>query len=304
MQSQSRTADKAGKGAKNAPHARERARNLLALQKRRDGRNRLLLRVGAPILVVVLLVGVLLIVKHNQKPAASTATPSGSASAAVAQAVAAVPAATFNAIGAGTVQAAPAAITGTALTAGGKPRIVYIGAEYCPYCAAERWSMVVALSRFGSFTGLGVTNSASDDIYPSTATLTFHGATYTSDLLSFTGVETTTNIRSGGGYQPLDTPSAADQTLLANYDPKGSIPFVDLGNEYVISGASYDPTVLQGLTHEQIAAQLSVPASAVAQAVDGSANVITAALCTLTDNKPAAVCTSTGVAAAAMKLPT
>ena len=37
-----------------------------------------------------------------------------------------------------------------ALTSGGKPEILYVGAEYCPYCAAERWAMVVALSRFGT----------------------------------------------------------------------------------------------------------------------------------------------------------
>ena len=27
----------------------------------------------------------------------------------------------------------------------GKPEIVFVGAEYCPYCAAERWPIVMAL---------------------------------------------------------------------------------------------------------------------------------------------------------------
>ena len=49
---------------------------------------------------------------------------------------------------------APTTITGAPLTSGGKPEMLYIGAEYCPYCAAERWAMIVALSRFGTFSGL------------------------------------------------------------------------------------------------------------------------------------------------------
>ncbi|HEX8036257.1 MAG TPA: DUF929 family protein, partial [Ktedonobacterales bacterium] len=32
----------------------------------------------------------------------------------------------------------------------GKPQILYIGAEYCPFCAAERWSLIVVLGRFGA----------------------------------------------------------------------------------------------------------------------------------------------------------
>jgi hypothetical protein len=262
----------------------------------------MLFRVGTPAVVVVLIVAVLLAVKLNQKPATSTAAPSVAASSAVTQAVKSVPVATLDAVGVGTVKTAPSAIEGTALTADGKPRVLYVGAEYCPYCAAERWSMVVALSRFGSFTGLGATNSTSTDVYPDTATLSFHGATYTSDLLSFTGVETTSNVPTATGYATLDTTSAADQALIAKYNAAGTIPFVDLGNKYMINGASYDPAVLKGLTHEQIAAQLSIPTSDVAKAVDGSANVITATLCKLTDDKPAAVCTSPGVVAGASKL--
>jgi hypothetical protein len=32
--------------------------------------------------------------------------------------------------------------------------MLYIGAEYCPYCAAERWPLVMALSKFGTFSNL------------------------------------------------------------------------------------------------------------------------------------------------------
>ena len=294
-----------GKSAKNTGHAGRRARQLQAQQKRRDARRRLLIRVGAPVLVVLAVIATLVIVRINQQPAtAVTGAPSGPAAATVTHAIAAVPAATFDTVGAGTLTAAPTAITGPALTtADGQPRVVYIGAEYCPYCAAERWAVATALSRFGSFTDLGQTTSASADVYPNTATLSFHGATYTSDLLAFTGVETTTNVPTASGYAPLDTPSAADQALDTQYNPQGSIPFIDLGNKYMIAGASFDPAVLQGLSQDEISAKLADPLSPVAQAVDGTANVITAAVCALTGQQPAAVCGSAGVVAAAAKLP-
>jgi hypothetical protein len=60
--------------------------------------------------------------------------------------------------------------------------VLYAGAEYCPFCAAERWALATALSRFGTFTNLGTTASAGGQEYaPNTATLSFHGATYTSN---------------------------------------------------------------------------------------------------------------------------
>ena len=65
---------------------------------------------------------------------------------------------------------------------------------------------------------------------------------------------------------------------MAQYDPQGSIPFLDIGNRYVVIGASYSPQVLAGLSPSQIAAQLQDPSSPVAQAIDGTANDITAAI--------------------------
>jgi hypothetical protein len=73
----------------------------------------------------------------------------------------------------------------------------------------------------------------------------------------------------------------------------GSFPFVDFGNKYVIDGASYDPAVLAGKTWAQVAAALQDPSSPIAKSADGAANVITAAICKLTNNKPATACTST-----------
>jgi hypothetical protein len=206
--------------------------------------------------------------------------------------------ASFEGIGQGSVSALPKPITAPALTENGKPEIIYIGAEYCPYCATERWPMVIALSRFGTFSNLGVTHSASGDVYPSTQTFSFHGATYTSDYLVFHGVETASNVVSGNSYKTLDTPTATEQQILSTYNAPpyvaansaGAIPFVDFGGKYLISGSTYSPQVLQGKTADQIADALNDPSSDIYKGVMGAANTIIAAICNLTGNLPANVC--------------
>lgn len=258
-----------------------------------------------PLAVIVVAVGVLVGVKVLGIGRSTAQTASGTAGNSVVSGVTSVPASVLDKVGAGTANAFPKAIPGTPLTENGKPKVLYVGAEYCPFCAAERWSTVVALSRFGTFSNLGQSASSPQDVYPSTATLSFHGSSYTSSTIAFEGVET----QAEQGV-PLDTLPAEGQKLVDTYDappyvPKesqGSIPFVYIGGKYMISGATYSPQVLQGKTHEQIAAALSNPDSAVAQAVDGSANVITAAICATTKNAPADVCSAAGVQAAAKKL--
>jgi hypothetical protein len=179
--------------------------------------------------------------------------------------------------------------------------VLYIGAEYCPYCAAERWAMIAALSRFGTFNGLSTIRSAARDgsgtaePFPNTATWTFAKASYASKYLTFTPVEQFTNIpdKSTGGYTPLMTLTAAQQALLQKYDGanQGAIPFIDYGNKYMSVGASYDPGVLKGLTWSQIATDLHTPSSPVALAALGAANYATAAICGITNDQPATACT-------------
>lgn len=299
--------------------ARERAearRLEIAARQRKEARRRLVLRVGLPVLLVVLVVVALVVVKVSggfggDKPAAQGVIASGTAPADVVGPVTSLTAADFNQVGAGDVSVTPTPLTGQpALTADGKPRVLYVGAEFCPYCAAERWVVVAALSRFGQFSGLGQTNSSASDVYANTATLSFHGATYTSQYLSFTGYETTTNKLQGSNYATLDTLSSADQAIVAKYNATpyvsqqsaGSIPFQDLGNRYLVSGTSYSPELLGGKTHAQIAAAIADPSTAIGKAVLASANVYTAALCKLTDGQPGDVCSSPGVTAAAGKL--
>src|SRR5262249_24803352 len=141
------------------------------------------------------------------------------ADAAVLKAIGSVPVSAFNEVGAGSATATPIALTdATPLTQDGKPEILYIGAEYCPYCAAERWAMAVALSRFGTLHGVGEISSSPSDVYPSTPTLTCHGSTYTSSYLVFTPREVQSNQVKNGNYTPLDSLTAEQQQLYAKYD--------------------------------------------------------------------------------------
>jgi hypothetical protein len=281
---------------------REKIAAQRAAERRSEQRRRILIASGS-VVVVLAIVLVFVIVKLNGKPAASAQGvsngPTGSSLAAVVNNVTSVPASTLNSVGegGGAVTGKPTTISGTTLTENGKPEMLYIGAAYCPYCAAERWAMIVALSRFGTFSGLSTVHSSSTDVYPNTPTWTFYKSSYTSPYLTFTPVETTTNVADASNTPPyvtLQTPTAAQQALVTKYvGASGSIPFIDFGNKYLISGASYNPALLAGLSWSTIATDLSNPSSPVAQAVDGTANYITAAICKMTGNQPASACTTT-----------
>jgi len=292
---------------------REKIAAQRAAERRAEQRRRILIASGSIIAVIAVVVA-FIVVKANSKPPSGSSSngPTGAALSSVVSKVTSVPASTLDKVGdgGGQVTAKPKAVTGgTPLTANGKPEMLYMGAEYCPFCAAERWSMIVALSRFGTFSGLSTVHSASvngagtAEPYPNTPTFTFHGSTYTSKYLTFTPVETETNVpdKTTGGYTTLEKPTSAQQALLAKYDvppyvpagSNGAIPFIYFGGKAIISGASYSPQVLAGLSWDKIASDLSNPNSPVAKAINGTANYITAAICKMTGNQPASACTAT-----------
>lgn len=187
----------------------------------------------------------------------------------------------------------------------GKPVVLYYGAEYCPYCAVQRWPMVVALSRFGTFEGLRSTTSPPPPAaLPNTPTVTFHGSTYTSEYLVFSAVET--EDRFG---RPLGTPTELQRRLFDTYNVEritgssGAIPFVMIGNRYAWVGSQYDPGVLEGKTFDQIVTALQDPSTEIAKTIGGTANLITAMICELTEGQPAEVCASEAIAKAQAALP-
>jgi hypothetical protein len=307
-----RAAEQAGGKKRVSAQQRLAAERQAAAQAREAAeRRRKVMTAFVPVVVVLLVVAAFIVAKALVGSGAKSGKKGTAAAAEVMNNVSNVPASTFNAVGAGDIKTVPKAINGAAQTADGKPRVLYVGAEYCPFCAAERWAMAVALSRFGTLHNVGQTNSApSPESYPDTSTLSFHGVTYDSPYIAFTPYETATNQVKNGSYTRLDSLTSADEQLFSKYDAppyvssdsKGSIPFVLIGGKYLISGASFDPGVLSGKSHAQIAAALKDPASAISKAVVGTANVITAAICDTTGKKPANVCTSPGVVAAQKKL--
>jgi hypothetical protein len=247
---------------------------------------------------IVLIIAALIAIKVVGGSGGGANTATGPVPADVMTALTSVPTTTLDSVGRGSATQ-PIAIRGSELrNIAGLPDISYIGAEYCPFCAAERWPMIVALSRFGQFSNLSLSHSASDDIYPSTPTFTFVGSSYTSQYVAFDPVEVESNVRQGNGYAQLQTPTPSQQQLLRTYDAApyvpassaGSIPFVDFANLYMISGSSFDPGVLQGKTWSDVASSLSQPTSPPAQGILGTANLLTAMICQSTNNQPADVC--------------
>jgi thiol-disulfide isomerase/thioredoxin len=290
--------------------AREKIAAQRAAQRKQEIRNRMFLTIGS-IAGVVIIVVAFLFIKALNKGGSSSGSSGGvhgtALPASVIKDITSVPSSTLDSIGSGGAYAKTVSpVSAAALTSGGKPEILYMGAEYCPYCATERWSMVQALSRFGTFTGLHGIHSSSSDVYPSTPTLTFLGSHYTSKYLVFSPVETQ-GLTEGS---TLQTPTSAQNKLFSKYDyppyvqssEEGAIPFLDLGGKYLIHGAQYNPQVLQGKTWAEVAAALSDKSSAIAQGADGAANILTAAICKVTSNQPSSVCGSATITSLQGKL--
>ncbi len=284
---------------------REKLAASRAAQRRAEQRRRLLLA-GGSVAVVLALVGTLIAVKLSQSPARPGAAPAADSRtvAQVQRQVTSVPAAAFDTVGAGTATGLNAVTGQPALTAGGKPELLYIGGQFCPFCAAERWALAAAVSRFGTLSGLSLIHSSPADTDPSTPTLSFEHARYTSRYLAFVPVEWFGQAADPGtpfGHVYLQRPTPQQQALFARYGG-GSIPFVDIGNRYFLPQVQYDPAALASLSWTQVAAAMQDPSSPVAKDIDGAANVITAAICTLTHGQPGGVCQSAGVRAAAGSL--
>ena len=181
-------------------------------------------------------------------------------------------------------------ISGNQIIASKNPMVLYVGANYCPYCAAERWALVVALSKFGTFSNLSYMLSSPTDVYPNTPTISFHGATFTSKYIDFQSVEL--QDRSGS---TLETITPEQQNVFSTYGQNGAIPFVDIANQYVFTGSQFMPSTLVGLSWGQIGTKINDPNSDIAKGVDGAANIIISDICKSTNYNPTDVCSQSFV---------
>jgi len=272
--------------------------------------------------LVIVIVAVLVIVKLAGNSATSTTdfTPVTPAPATVVHDVTNIPTSVYNKVGITSPQvpvSPPTVLTGQPpLTLAGRtPAMLYYGAEYCPYCAAERWAMTAALSRFGTWSDLKTTASSHTDIYAATNTFSYYGATFASPYLTFSGVEQYTNVptATAGVYTNLENPTTEERNNIKTYssskfNPNAStsggvsFPFVNINNVALFSGASFSPGVLANLSWTDIAGGLSDPTNPATQAIVATSNYMSAAICASTKGAPASVCASSGVQAAAKAL--
>jgi hypothetical protein len=136
-------------------------------------------------------------------------------------------------------------------------------------------------------------------------TFSFYGASYSSNYIAFKAVEHETN----------DTgPNQAGRTILMNLTSQETglwskytthfglsyeaYPFVDFANKVFVLGASFNPSVLTGQDQGTVAAKLKNPSDEITQAIVGTANYMTAAICSVTGNQPSSVCSAPIVAQA------
>jgi thiol-disulfide isomerase/thioredoxin len=187
--------------------------------------------------------------------------------------------------------------TAEAITSDGKPEILYMGAEYCPFCAAERWAMVMALSKFGTFTNLKGTTSSAIDTNPSTPTFSFYGSTYKSPYISFDPVELETNTYSAslGGYPTLQTPTSSQNALMAKWDvapytsQPGSIPFMYMNGKYLVTGAQYDASAISGKSFQTAVPYMTSGTNPTSREAEAVAGYLVGEILTITHDQPASV---------------
>ena len=267
------------------------------------------------IVVVIVLLGALIAIRGS-KPQSNTAAVEtfNPAPASVMTPLTSMPTATINAVGASTPASgaiAPLKATGSTSVwqasshhVAARPVVFFYGSEFAPYAAAERWPVIAALSRFGTFTSVGLMQSSDSIAFSNTPTFTFSATKYSSVWIHLQTVERYSALNpTGARYTSLQLPTPTQAAAVALYDGQSTMPLLDIANRYVLVGSSFSPGVLGSQSQSQIVSDLSIPTSPITESIVASANQITAGICTLTGQRPTAVCHARGVVAAAAKLP-
>ncbi|GCF07918.1 DUF929 family protein [Dictyobacter arantiisoli] len=299
---QRREQERVQRGQRNQV-ARNQARSR---RSKKSSRNAWLIVGVTVVLLVLLIVGFVLL--GNNKPSQKAVTVKST----VYQSLTNVKPALLSQVGAGSVSSGlssvlkPVKNTPVLKGPNGKPQVFYMGGEFCPYCGAQRWAMIVALSRFGTFT-TAPSPLVSGEL--SVPTFSFFNSAYKSDYIDFVPVEVSDN--SQPNPKPLQKLTPEQQQLVNTYDAPpytsaasaGSFPFISVGNQYVSAGAYFPHDILIGNTHDYIVSQLQDPTTDISRAVLGSANYLTAQICKITNNQPGSVCNADPIPSLQGKLP-
>jgi hypothetical protein len=266
------------------------------------------MRAGVRLVIVLI---ALFVLPVSVAAAALRMDGSTPAPARVVQLVTNVPASTLNQVGAGELSG-PTAFNVFKLHTGqlrshGKPELLTMNLAWCPHCAANSWALAVALRRFGVLTGLRVIDSGTyyctlvsnpcaltlSPCYPHTHGLSFLTARYRSSYLSFAPIV----LQDVNGHN-LEHPTHKQNSVLNSFDRQGETPALDVGGDYAFLNSGFSPGILAHRSWSQIAGSLAHPRNPIARRIDGLANLFTAAICRVTNGRPAGVCKSRGVVAA------
>jgi hypothetical protein len=158
--------------------------------------------------------------------------------------------------------------------------------------------LLVALGRFGTFTGVNEIRSANYPPIPPLDSWTFYGSSYSSEYLTFVPVEMRSNVLvspaadplKATSYRLLQTLTPAQRVLVNRADKANFTPFTDFGGQAVMIGSPFFTQMLEHLTWGQLISALRARRGAAAQEVIGAADYLTAELCTLTRDRPATAC--------------
>lgn len=157
----------------------------------------------------------------------------------------------------------------------GKSLVYFMGAGFCPFCAAERWAIVKALERFGKWDGLEEDKSADhDEKYLNIPTFNLAHARYSSEYVEFAGKE-----NADRNFEPLQELDDSDYEILDMYNPDQMIPFLLIDGQYIQVGAGFSPEPIQNMLHEQVRSELDKPDSAIGKAIRAEIDNITALVC-------------------------
>jgi hypothetical protein len=183
------------------------------------------------------------------------------------------------------------------LSSDGHPEIMFICAEYWPQCAAERWALVMALAKFGTFSNLLGTTSSAGDADAGTPTFSFYGARYSSKYLALTTDELESNRYVGDGEYPLlQSPTRQEMSMISTWDvapytaKAGSIPFAYIGGKFIVTSAQYNAAAIASTSFATAAGIMTSGTSTVSRQVEAAAGYLVGDLCALNHDQPASVC--------------
>lgn len=158
---------------------------------------------------------------------------------------------------------------------------MFIGAQYCPHCAGERWPVIKALNQFGTFQNVGASASSEGNI----PTFDLTRATYTSAFVAFDHKDV-----EDLNHNPLQALDATEQNAFNRYDSTGSIPLI-LAGGYAVTGDAYNLGDIDGLSFATVQHSLQHgERTPIVSDINAEANALTAFLCHADGMKPHSVC--------------